>query len=480
MSLYTPVYTFGGPGLSMVSRQLDDEAQSFYTNETDFSGLPEILQPAATVAGAYVISSAISLLQWIEINKIGYSGPGLTPTDPFVVPVDQQNRKELIENLGGNSNVSSLRGKYEAKTRFNPAVRNVFFNFAPDPHGGIRWDKERNELIYFDRYNFEGFGDFGLSPPSGRNMHPVLTVLYVLASGTVGLAAAAYVSPTVLMRQIMVHQGYNPSSGEFADGTPTSEYGDPFTVWVKGNHQITFMRNLYIELRFSASEICKHNPTLYTDAVSNGYLELNDDPAGSCSDISAQAECYTGTNLTAPVGQAQPSPLLGIPYYSPRVMEIGTNPTAWQVGTNDKYPSPFTSFEQQITNNTNFLGPYAMWGPIAGRICLIVGGDHAGERGFIAQCWDSFEDGPNNVDNDGIQYSSKKDWWDNTRKIDVTVPNLLFSGRPSSVVTVAVESFDGPGADNVWGPNYPISSSPFGSVNLSYLIPLVAITSRYF
>jgi hypothetical protein len=121
-----------------------------------------------------------------------------------------------------------------------------------------------------------------------------------------------------------------------------------------------------------------------------------------------------------------------------------------------------------------------MWGPIAGRICLIVGGVNSGQKGFIAQCWDDFDDGNYNVDADGIQYSSKKDWWDNTRKIEVTVPNLLFSERPMTPVKVAVESFDGPGAENVWGPNYPISSSPFGSVDLFALIPLVAITGRYF
>lgn len=478
MPNYSPVYTFSGAGLSAAVNGLDGKVAEFYTNETDFSGLPEFLQPAANQAGS-TFSAAISLIQWLDINKTGYSGPGLTAQDPFVVPVDQSNRQEVIETLGTNADVSELKSKYESTTRFHPSVRNVFFNFAPDPHGGIRWDKERNELIYFDRYNFEGFGDFGLSPPSA-SMNPVLKILYLVASGTIGLAAGVAISPTALIRQIMVDQGFNPNTGEFADGTPISEYGAPFTVWKRGDRQISFMRNLFIELRFPASEICKHNPGLYRDAVSKGYLEADATADGSCSNISQQAECLNGADNVVPVGQAQPMPLLGFPYYTPRVMVIGSSPSSWNVGTNDKYPSPFTSFQQQITNNTHFLGPYAMWGPIAGRICLIVGGVNSGQKGFIAQCWDDFDDGNYNVDADGIQYSSKKDWWDNTRKIEVTVPNLLFSERPMTPVKVAVESFDGPGAENVWGPNYPISSSPFGSVNLSYLIPLVAITGRYF
>lgn len=479
MPNYSPVYTFSTPASNAITG-LVTAIDQFYSSETDFSGLPDFLQPSSGHAGA-TFSAAITLLQWVDINKTGYSGVGLSAEDPYVVPVDQSNRKEIIENLGTDATIKILKEKYESKTRFHPAVRNVFYNFAPDPHGGIRWDKERNELIYFDRYNFEGFGDFGLSPPTQR-MNPVSKIFYVLASGTIGLVVGGgLVNPTVLLRQMMVDQGFNPNTGKFSDGTDISTYGSPFTVWKSGDRQISFMRNLFIELRIPASEICKFNPSLYRDAVSKGYLELNADPAGSCSQISTQAECYTGTSLTVSVGQAQPMPLLGFPYYTPRVMEISrTNVNSWQVGSNDKYPSPFTSYIQQTYNTANYLGPYAMWGPIAGRICQIRSGSNFGDPGFIAQCWDVFDDTPYNVDADGERYSSKLEWWNSCEYAYVEVRNLLFTGEPPTVVKVAVKSFSGPAADDVWGPNYQPSESPFGTVSLGTLIPLVALTSRYF
>lgn len=480
MPNYSPVHQFPNQTLSNSVNGLVTALEQFYDNETDFSGLPTFLQPASNQAAA-ALSAAITLMQWIDINKTGYTGPGLSPEDPFVVTTDQTNRKEIIENLGGDADVDTLKIKYEAVTRYQPSVRNVFFNFAPYDLGGIRWDKERNELIYFDRYNFQGLGDFGFSPPAGK-MNPVQEIFYYIASGTIGLIVGGGIaSPTAMVRQMMVDQGLNPNTGEFADGTPISVYGAPFTQWRTGDRQIGIMRNLFIELRIPASEICKNNPELYRDAISKGYLELNSDPAGSCSQISTQAECYTGSNLTVPVGSAQPIPLLGFPYYAPRVMEISrTSPTSWQVGSNDKYPSPFTSYIQQTYNTANYLGPYAMWGPIAGRICQIRSGSNFGDPGFIAQCWDVFDDTPNNVDGDGDRYSSKLDWWNSCEYAYVEVRNLLFTGQPPSLVKVAVKSFSGPAADDVWGPQYQPSASPFGTINLSTLIPLVALTGKYF
>ena len=123
--------------------------------------------------------------------------------------------------------------------------------------------------------------------------------------------------------------------------------------------------NLYIRNEFTAEEVCQYNPGLYRDAVSKGYLLVDATPTGSCSQIGAQSDCFDATDNVVPVGQAQPIPLLGFPYYPPKVMEISaTNPLSWSVGANSNYPSPFTSFIQQTYNTANYLGPYAMWGPI--------------------------------------------------------------------------------------------------------------------
>jgi hypothetical protein len=480
MSNFDPVYTFSGgnSSLSAAVSGLPNALQTFYTDETDFSGLPDYLKPASGKS-VNLLAAAISLLQWVDINQQGYSGPGLTPEDPFLVPVDQTNRQDLIENLGQDARIPKLLTNYDDKTRFNPAIRHVFYNFAEDGLGGIRWDKEENELVYFDRYNFEGYGDFGLSPTAEvRSMHWSLQILYLWGSGAIGSAIGSIVTPTVLARSMMVDQGFNPATGEFADGTPISDYGAPFTLWKRGDQQISNMRNMFIELRIPAEEICEHNPALYRDAVSKGFLELNSEAAGTCSEISAQAECYTGTTLQIPVGNAQPMPLLGFPYYPPNVSQMYAMST-YNFGVSNKYPSPFTSYIQQTYNTANHLGAYAMWGPIAGRLILLQSGPYTGEYGFIAQCWDVFDDGPNNRDADNIQYPSKLEWW-NTCEYEIkTVRNLLFDGEPPTPVKVAIKSFNGPGDDDVWRPSWQPSASPFGTVALGALVGLAALTGRF-
>ncbi len=474
--------------LSTIFDGLLNKFQQFYQEESDLTGLDPLLNTNNTDLGTVsnYISAAITLARWLALNKPGnYTGPGSSPSNPFKVPWSSSQECDVISTLGAIADSDVLLFAFHSKTVFNPAVGNTYYRLNNNPKwGGIKW--EDNKLIVYDRYNFEGVGDFGAAPTLSNYSGKPVEFIFDLARAM--FVAGATVLPgtsLAVVRGILVQMGFNPNTGEFLDGTKVSDIANtlPYTAYTRDevNTVIGNVATLYISNEFTAEQICKCNPELYRDAVAKGYLKFESTPTGSCSQISAQSECYDAPdNNIVSVGQAQPMPLLGLPYYTPRVMEIGTNPNSWSVGTNDKYPSPFTSFQQQITNNTYFLGPYAMWGPIAGRICLIVGGVNSGQNGFIAQCWDVFDDGNYNVDADGIQYSSKKDWWDNTRKIEVTVPNLLFSGRPMTSVKVAVQSFDGPGADNVWGPNYPISSSPFGSVNLSYLIPLVAITSRYF
>ena len=471
--------------LNNIFGNIIDDFKNFYEEEVDFSGLG-FLDPnnsnINTVSN--YISAAVTLSQWWALNKVGnYTGPGSSQDNPYEVPLNDTQKCQILASLGSAADSRQLLDNYYDFTVFNPAVGNTYYQLNTNPaFGGIKW--ENDELVIYDVYNFEGIADFGAAPSMGHNKISLELLVDLLRAMVVAGATVLPSTGLAVVRKVMMQMGYNPNTGEFADGQPVTEVADslPYTVFTREyiDQSIGNVANLYLENRFTKEKICECNPALYRDAVSKGYLKADATASGSCSNISQQAQCFDASDNVVPVGQAQPAPLLGLPYYTPRVMVIGSHPNSWNVGTNDRYPSPFTSFQQQITNNTHFLGPYAMWGPIAGRICLIVGGVSSGQKGFIAQCWDNFDDGNYNVDPDGIQYSSKKDWWDNTRKVEVIVPNLLFSGRPMTPVKVAVESFDGPGADNVWGPNWPIWSSPLGSVNLSYLIPLVTITSRYF
>lgn len=486
-------YTF--PSES-IGTSLMNALSNFYSTESDFTGLGPFDPNNNTLNEiSNFMTAGITLVQWWDLNQFGnYNGPGTSQDNPYEVPFTETQRSQIIASLGGSADTQSIKFHYYDKTKYNSAVGNTYFNLNSDPaYGFVGF--EDNKLVIRDVYNFEGMGDWGIAPTEsldkarlsggllGLVRHPEFLpwLIKTFAVIIVMMPAGTDLAKT---RQMMIALGYNPNTGTFADGTDVQQIKDtlPYTSYTRDhlNNAIGNVANLYIKNEFTADEICQHNPELYRDAVSKGFLKANATAAGSCSNISQQAQCFDASDNVVEVGAAQPSPLLQLPSYSPRVMVIGSNPNSWNVGTNDRYPSPFTSFQQQITNNLNFLGPYAMWGPIAGRICLIVGGVNSGQKGFIAQCWDDFDDGNYNRDADNIQYSSKKDWWDNTRKVEVIVPNLLFSGRPMTPVKVAVESFDGPGADNVWGPNWPIWSSPLGSVNLSALIPLVVITSRYF
>lgn len=474
--------------LSTIFDGLLSNFQQFYQEESDLTGLDPLLNTNNTDLNTIsnYISAAITLGRWLALNIPGnYTGPGSSQSNPFKVPWSSSQECDVLSTLGDWADPEILLLAFHSKTAFNPAVGNTYYRLNNNPKwGGIKW--EDNKLIVYDRYNFEGVGDFGAAPTLSDYSGKPIEFIFDLARAM--YVAGVMVLPSTslaVQRGILVQMGFNPNTGEFLDGTKVSDIANtlPYTAYTRDqiNVAIGNVATLYISNEFTAEQICKCNPELYRDAVSQGYLELNSDPAGSCSDISAQAQCYTGSNLTVPVGQAQPIPLLGFPYYAPRVMEISrTSPTSWQVGSNDKYPSPFTSYIQQTYNTANYLGPYAMWGPIAGRICQIRSGSNFGEPGFIAQCWDVFDDTPNNVDGDGDRYSSKLDWWNSCEYAYVEVRNLLFTGQPPSLVKVAVKSFSGPAADDVWGPQYQPSASPFGTVNLSTLIPLVALTGKYF
>lgn len=480
-TLWSLEHTHPGANTAALLGNLGDAISTFYSEETDLTGLPNWLQPASGPLQfiANQATPAITLAQWFEAQTVGYSGPGLTADDPYIVQVDQTNREDVITNLGGNANIDPLLKKYKTKTRWNPSIRNTFYNWAPYGLGGIRWDEETDELVYFDRYNFEGIGDFGLSAAAATlRESPVKNILAFFGAIATVIAIAPPATAVALARQTMILQGFNPNNGEFSDGEPISSYGADFSIFRRGDYTIGNMRNLFIELRFTKEELCEHNPALYKDAVAKGYLKFHADVGGSCAQVQARAECFDATENVIPVGNAQPMALLGFPYYPPNVSQMYAMST-YNFGVSNKYPSPFTSYIQQTYNTANYLGAYAMWGPIAGRLILIQSGSYSGEIGFIAQCWDNFDDGPNNVDGDGIQYPSKLEWW-NTCEYEIkTVRNLLFAEQPPAPVKVAIKSFNGPGDDDVWRPSWNPSASPFGTVALGALVALAALAGRF-
>jgi hypothetical protein len=478
--------------LDQIFDGLNTSFQQIFNDNSDFTGVPKQLNPVETpvdTIGNY-ITAAITLGQWYSLQKPGnYTGPGTSQSNPYEVPLSSQTKCDLLANLGNFADQESIIGAYHAKASFNPAVGNTYYNLNSDPkNGGIKWENE--ELVIYDVYNFEGIADFGSAPTlSDYGGRPIAFTRDAAKALIVAAATMPSATSIAIARQVMVAFGFNPNSGQFNDGTNVSQIEDtlPYTLYTKNqiNVQVGNVANLYLKNRFTKEEICQCNRQLYISAVENGYIK-DEEITGSCSDISNNTTCLDGTDLTVQVGQAQPAPFLGFSYYSPNVMELtGSSPSSWNYGANNNYPSPFTSYIQQTYNTANYLGPYAMFGGgiygggIAGRLRIIVGGVGNGEIGFVAQCWDVFDDGPNNVDSNGVQYPSKKEWWDTCEKKVIRVRNMLYSDRILTDVQVAVKSYSGPGDDDVWMPTYQTDTVPDSSVNLTTLIGLAALTSTF-
>lgn len=459
---------------------LTEAFQSFYNNETDFSGLPDFLNPNSSgmESVSNYITAAITFAEWLSAQRAGFDGPGTSSDNPYEVPLTTSQKQTLVQNLGNDAD--HVLANYHSTAKFDPAIGNTYFELNSDPrYGGVNWTDD-GELQIYDVYNFAGWGDFGAF--ADLRGGPGVIVKGIFKFIAVGLVARIAAAPAVIVRSVMTQFGFNPNTGEFHDGESIDLYtGDnlPFTIWQRDHLTIGNVRNLYIRNTFTPEQICEWNKPLFQDAVGKGYIKLDETVAGSCERIGDAPECFDGTDAVIEVGQAQPIPLLGFPYYPPNVSQISEPVTysSFQYGASNRYPSPFTSFQQQIVNNTNYLGAYAMYGDISGRVRLILSGEGPGfgEPAFVAQCWDEFDDGPNNVDGNGVQYPSKKEWWDTCKKVKLPMRNRLFTNNPlTHDIYVAVKSYDGPGDDDVWQPSYNISQSPFGTVSLSGLIALAS------
>lgn len=487
------------PGWVTNTSGMIEEFKNFYENSDDFNGLPDVLNPAKYTLDLIYdhIGPALTLMEWIEAQETGWSGPGESQENPYEVSLTDSEKQYVIANLGSDASPAALRVAYTNIFAGSPSLSNTYFTLNDDDrYGGVSFTEEGNLKLY-DVYNFEGWGDFGAFwDIKGDWKTQIKGVAKFLAVGIFGRAAA---SANIRVRSALVAAGYNPSTGEFWDGDPTSLYKDDqlaFTLWRRNQEDgipdwptLTYTRNLHIANSFTPEEICKYNKPLFQDAVSRGYIKLTETPAGSCGRIGDAPECFDGSNTTYAVGAAQPMPLLGLPYYPPNVMTLPypTSITSYNYGPSSNYPSPFTSFQQYINDNLNILGPYAKLGDITGRVRLILSGEGQGfgEPAFVAQCWDEFDDGPYNVDGNGDQYLSKSDWWDTCDKVKVTMRTTLFENNPFILklngfgggVEVAVKSYSGPAADDVWQPSYNISQSPFGSVTLSGLIGMAGASA---
>ena len=119
--------------------------------------------------------------------------------------------------------------------------------------------------------------------------------------------------------------------------------------------------------------------------------------------------------------------------------DIGTVSSNWLYGGGCAYPAPYRSFQQNLVNGNNYLGPYCRrLDGVAGRLKISLSAA-IGEVGFVQQCWYDYPRGANDKV-DGVVADTNKVWWDTkvSRKYWVQVYNLNDDNAPLIWVQVAI------------------------------------------
>ncbi len=142
-------------------------------------------------------------------------------------------------------------------------------------------------------------------------------------------------------------------------------------------------------------------------------------------------------NSSIPVGGAQTFGQA----WAPCNGDIGTVSSNWLYGGGCAYPAPYRSFQQNLINGNNYLGPYCRrLDGVAGRLKISLSAQ-IGEVGFVQQCWYDYPRGANDKV-DGVLADTNQVWWDTkvSRKYWVQVYNLNDDNAPLIWVQVAISA----------------------------------------
>lgn len=450
---FQPQFTHGplpenmGQLLAGIPQAVQDEYTNNY-NELQNGNLYSPYKPDSNDSSGYW-SAAQTLSSWFIQQQPGLNGVGSTQNNPFSVPFTNDQKTALLSGLGRDPNPTEIFGSYNSQARWSAAVNNTYFNLG-QAEASFSWNAD-GSLSMTDIYNFEGIGDFGAAPSAP--LSDPISILTGLAKAIAVVAVVAVpATAAALVRGVLNSLGLN-----------TGDPSLPYTAYTREqiNAQMGNVANLYLKNTFTPQEIFNANPALFFEAVRRGIIPLDA--------VLAIDEIVSGVYPVMEVGTKQPSPILGFPSYAQNNMEINPN-DSFSYGGNSGYPSPFTSFTQQLVNSNNYLGPYAKFGNVPGRLIIITSGQYIGQVGFVIQRWDNFEDGPYNIDSNGRQYPSKKDWFDTCLTAKVQVRFLHFTGRPLVNVSVAYKSFSSGNADEVFTTNIGMTTAVSGSLLLPQLI----------
>ena len=142
-------------------------------------------------------------------------------------------------------------------------------------------------------------------------------------------------------------------------------------------------------------------------------------------------------NTAIPVGGAQSFGQA----WAPCNGDIGTVTSNWLYGGGCAYPAPYRSFQQNLVNGNNYLGPYCRrLDGVAGRLKISISAQ-IGEIGFAQQCWYDYPRGANDKVNN-VLADTNKVWWDTkvSRKYWIQVYNLNDDNAGLIWVQVAISA----------------------------------------
>ena len=248
---------------------------------------------------------------------------------------------------------------------------------------------------------------------------------------------------------------------------------------------------MYTVDTYTVQDLLNYNPELLFDAIARGYVDASVIPG------------------VLDVGQKQPNPTVaGIAGMTPQAPVKGTiHPTVFSgVFDYPRYPQPYNSWSQGITNETYHLGPYASipkliiavedgggncfdipeWKgespdivqPLYGRLAILTSGTHAGDVAFFIQPWHDFDDTPYNTNDGtatGVPFQSKAEWWRGAVKSTAIVRFAHLSNHPKVYAEVAYSASEF--GDVSYYPGPDLGSQADGIVELANVLTATAAIS---
>lgn len=450
---FTPPFTHGPVHPSISNSELIEALNNEYNNNASEWEplLPKAYKPSSDPIGYW--TAAMTLASWYRQQLPGCNGTGCNEGNPYPVPFTTPQKQNFLAGLGNSCEPEDMLNAYENGARWSPAVSNTYFNLG---RGSKAFTWENGSLCISDVYNFEGVGDFGvgfstIDDPKTASGWLNWGAKMLIVGGLVMTTGTAI----AIVRNIL--SKFN---------SDISDEGDTFTRYMRGDDPIGNVAPLYLKNCFSPDDVdengdpllCSSNNALYRCALRSGKISYS--PGNACFDGDACIE----------VGTAQPSPILGFPSYAPNVTEITTNPNDLLFGSSSGYPAPFNSFSQQLVNSNNYLGAYAMFGGMSGRLVIITSGANIGELGFVCQAWYGFDDGNFAKDANNNLYPTKSAWWDTCLKAKFTARFLPLASQPEVEVMVAIKSFSDNTSSEVFSADYPIIAAPVASISLTTIL----------